>query len=71
MKKKIYKVAVLETYRKVVSVPAKNEKEAHRRVYDAWQNTEFLLDVEDFEDVEVYVLGETDDKNLLRIEAEN
>jgi len=70
MKKKIYKVAVLETYRKVVSVPAKNEKEAHRRVYDAWQNTEFLLDVEDFEDVKVYVLGETYEKNLLRIEAE-
>ena len=70
MKKNFYKVAVIETYRKVVAVPAKNEKEAHRRVYDAWHNTEFLLDIEDFEDVEFYVLGETDEKNLLRIEAE-
>ena len=70
MEKKIYKVAVMETYRKVVSVPAKDENEAHKRVYDAWQNTEFLLDDEDFDGVEVCVLGETDEKNLLRIEEE-
>ena len=70
MEKKIYKVAVMETYRKVVSVPAKDENEAHKRVYDAWQNTEFLLDDEDFDGVEVCVLGKTDEKNLLRIEEE-
>ena len=39
MDKKIYKAAVMEAYRKVVSVPAEDESEAHKRVYDAWQNT--------------------------------
>ena len=71
MDKKIYKAAVMEIYRKAVSVPTKDEEEAHKRVYDAWQNTEFLLDDEDFEGVEVYVLGETDDKNLFMVEGEN
>ena len=71
MERKIYKVAVMEAYRKVISVPAEDEKEAHKRVDDAWQNTEFLLDDEDFAGVEVYVLGETDEKNLFMVEGEN
>ena len=44
---KIYKVAVTEIYRKVVSVEANNEREAHQRAWDAWNNTEIILDMDD------------------------
>ena len=56
---KIYKVAVTEIYRKVVSVPANSEQEAHQRAWDAWNNTEIILDnINDFEGAEMSVLGE-------------
>ena len=58
---KIYKVAVMEVYRKVVSIQAKNEKEAHQRAWDAWNNTEIILDQDDFEGVEMSVLSESKD----------
>ena len=54
--KKIYKVAVTEIYRKVVSVEAQSEKEAHQRAWDAWNNTEIILDLEDFEAAEMHVM---------------
>ena len=56
----LYKVAVTETNRRIVTVRASNEEEAHQRVYDAWSGSEFLLTDEDFDGVEVYVIGETD-----------
>ena len=55
---KIYRVAVTETYRKVVSVEAHNEREAHQRAWDAWNNTELILDEDDFAGAEMDVLGE-------------
>ena len=56
---KIYRVAVTEIYRKVVSVPANSEQEAHQRAWDAWNNTEIILDsINDFEGAEMSVLGE-------------
>lgn len=58
---KRYKVAVVELRRKVVNVLAADEDEAHERAYDAWYNTEFMLRDEDFDGVEFYVLGETDE----------
>ena len=59
---KIFKVAVTEIYRKVVSVEANNKKEAHQRAWDAWYNTEFLLDpFDDFEAAEMDVLDEGSD----------
>ncbi|MBQ6983070.1 MAG: DpnD/PcfM family protein [Synergistaceae bacterium] len=54
----IYRVAVTEIYRKVVSVEARSEREAHQRVWDAWNNTEIILDMNDFEGAEMSVLGE-------------
>ncbi len=58
---KIYRVAITEVYRKVVSVPANSEQEAHQRVWDAWNNTEIILDnINDFEGAEMSVLGEGD-----------
>ena len=56
---KIYKVAVMEVYRKVVSIQANNEAEAHQRARDAWNNTEIILTEEDFEGVEMSVLSES------------
>ena len=55
---KIYKVAVMEVYRKVVSIEANNEREAHQRARDAWNNTEIILNQDDFEGVEMSVLSE-------------
>ena len=55
---KIYKVAVTEIYRKVVSVKAQNEQEAHQRAWDAWNNTEIILDMDDFEGAEMSVLDD-------------
>ena len=68
----IYKVAVMETLRKVVAVEADNEREAHRRVADAWRNGEVILTCEDFAGAEFCVVGEDDgDKNALRVERKN
>ena len=49
---KVYRVAVTEIYRKVVSVEALSEREAHQRAWDTWNNTEIILDENDFEGAE-------------------
>ena len=68
----IYKVAVMETLRKVVAVEAANEREAHRRVADAWRNGEVILSCEDFAGAEFCVGGEDDgDKRTPRVERKN
>ncbi|MBQ4432108.1 MAG: DpnD/PcfM family protein [Synergistaceae bacterium] len=54
----IYRVAVTEIYRKVVSVEARSEREAHQRAWDAWNNTEIILSMNDFDGAEMSVLGE-------------
>lgn len=50
-----YTVAVTETRRRVVVVSAESSAIAHRRVHDAWQNCEIVLDENDFEGVEFHV----------------
>ena len=57
---KVYRVAVTEIYRKVVSVEAHNEREAHQRTWDAWNNTEIILEENDFAGAEM------DERNLDR-----
>lgn len=57
---KDYRVAVTETRRRVVTVAASSEQEAHDRVMDAWRNSEISLGEDDFEGVEAYVLAEGD-----------
>ena len=57
---KKYRVAVTEIYRKVVSVEALTEREAHQRAWDAWNNTEIILDMDDFAGAEMHVLDESD-----------
>ena len=59
----IYRVAVTEIYRKVVSVEARSEREAHQRAWDAWNNTEIILGMNDFDGAEMSVLGEGHEDN--------
>ena len=56
---KVYKVAVMEYYRKVISVEAESEKAAHQRAWDAYNNVEFVVIPEnDYDGTEIYVLDE-------------
>lgn len=64
-----YRVAITETRRRVVTVAASSEREAHGRAMDAWRNGEVVMDAEDFEGVEAYVVGEGDAGKKERIEA--
>lgn len=69
--RKTYRVAVTELLRKIVTVEAKDEAEAHQRVSDAWQNGEYLLDGRDFDGAEFHVLGEWDgeeNKNTVSVD---
>ena len=66
--RRMFRVAVTELLRKVVIVEAKDEVEAHRRVSDAWQNGEYLLDGRDFDGAEFHVLGESEGEEDKRIE---
>lgn len=68
----IYRVAITETKRRLVAVEANTQTEAHRRVTDAWHNGEVMLDENDFEGIEVYVLGEKEDgENLFKVERKD
>ena len=70
--KKTYNVLITETLQKTVLVEAETEQEAHRRVSDAWKNSEYILDADSFQGVEFHVTGEADgdsgEKNLDRVE---
>ena len=65
---KFYKVLITETLQRAVIVEAKSEAEAHDRAEDAWKNTEVILDAEDFQGVEFFVLGESNDEACERLD---
>jgi len=71
--KKMYKVLITETLQKTVLVEAGSEQEAHRRVSDAWKNSEYILGADSFQGVEFHVTGEADgddgEKDIERIES--
>lgn len=71
--KKTYKVLITETLQMTVFVDAASEQEAHRRVSDAWKNSEYILDAENFQGVEFHVMGESDgdeaDKDAVIVES--
>jgi hypothetical protein len=71
--KKTYKVMITETLQKTVFVDASSEQEAHRRVSDAWKNSEYILDADSFQGVEFHVMGESDgeeaDKDAVIVEC--
>ena len=70
--KREYKVLITETLQKTVIVEAENEQEAHRRISDAWKNSEYILDADSFQGVEFHVTGEADgddgEKDLDRVD---
>jgi len=49
---KTFKVKITETLEKTVEVEAKSMLEAEQKVSDAWHNSEYILDAEDFTGVE-------------------
>ena len=53
---KRYKVLVTEIYQKLISIEAESAQDAHQRAEDAWRNTEYLLDIDDFQDVNFHVV---------------
>lgn len=53
---KQYKVLVTETFQKLVSIEAESAEDARQRAEDAWRNTEYLLDIDDFKDVDFHVV---------------
>ena len=48
---KTYKVKITETLEKEVEVEAEDRDEAEQIVSDAWHNSEYILDAEDFKGV--------------------
>ena len=69
---KDYRVAVAEMRRRVVTVAASSEQEAHDRAMDAWRSGELILTEEDFEGVEAHVAGEWDGgKKYQRVEEKD
>lgn len=67
----LYKVAITETRRRVVTVEARSPSEAHQRITDAWRNGEVILQDDDFEGIEVYVSGTTNTGNKQVIEGKD
>jgi len=46
-----YKVKITETFEKEVEVEANDRSEAEQIVLDAWHNSEYILNAEDFKSV--------------------
>lgn len=69
----LYKVAITETLRRIVTVEARSPSEAHRRVSDAYHNGEVRLDPEHFDGVEFYVTDEpiAPKESIMTIERKN
>ena len=68
-----YRVMITETFQKTVIVEARDEEQAIRRIRDAWNNTECVMEPECFSGVEFYVARETgtEEIRLPRIESKN
>lgn len=56
-----YKVKIIETLSRIVEVEAENKDEAWEKVDAQWDASEIVLDAEDFDGHEIYVLGEVKD----------
>lgn len=47
-----YKVTITETLKKDVYIEAENQAEAEQKAFEAWQNSEYILDAGNFIDVD-------------------
>lgn len=60
---KRYRVAIVETLRRVVTVEAEDENDAHQRISDAWHNADYILTADDFDGAEFHVLDEAENSD--------
>lgn len=52
---RLFKVTITETLRRTVEVEANDPGDAEQMVSDGWHNSKYILDSEDFTDVEFEV----------------
>lgn len=52
MRKPRFKVTITEALKRTVEVEANDQQEAEQMVSDGWHNSKYILDAEDFVDVE-------------------
>lgn len=57
---KTYQVEVEEILRKNVFVEAENEDEAFRKVQEMYSNEEVVLDADNFQEYNIFVIDEVD-----------
>lgn len=57
-----YKVKVIETLSRIVEVEASNSDEAWDKVEAQWKSSEIVLDGDDYEGHEIYVVHGNEDK---------
>lgn len=57
-----YDIAIRETLEMTVTVEAASREEARRMVEDRWKNGEYILDADNFKDVEFYPRGRSRDR---------
>ena len=60
---KEYDVTITETLEMTVTVEAESREEARQKVADNWKNGEYILDAENFKDVEFYPRGRSRDRD--------
>lgn len=60
---KEYDITIRETLEMTVTVEAESREEARRTVADNWKNGEYILDAENFKDVEFYPRGRSRDRD--------
>lgn len=62
---KKYRVAIIETLRRIVAVEADDPDQAEQIVSDGWHRSKYILDAEDFAEVEFEaVVGEQGNPSL-------
>lgn len=58
-----YNVRIIETLSRIVEVEADSRDEAWDKVETQWKHSEIVLDADDFDGYEIYVLGEVKDED--------
>ena len=61
-----YDVTITEILRKNVEVEAENYEEAERIVREKWENSEYILDADDFKSVEYNAIERKTEKESVK-----
>ena len=57
-----YDITIRKTLEMTVTVEAESREEARQIVADRWKNSEYILDADNFKDVEFYPRGRSRDR---------